>query len=38
MPTEIDKDGDDCTFGGREFDVMAAATGNDERPTVDSRL
>jgi len=31
------KDGDDCTSGGREFRVMAAATGKDRRPTVDSR-
>ena len=25
-----------CTSGGREFHVTAAATGNDRRPTVDS--
>jgi len=34
---KIDKDGDDCTSEGREFHVMAAATGNDRRPTVDSQ-
>ena len=27
---KIDKDGDDCTSGGREFHAMAAATGNDQ--------
>ena len=34
---KIGKDGDDCTSGGREFHVMAAATGNDRRLTVDSQ-
>jgi len=33
---KIGKDGDDCTSGGREFHVIAAATGNDWRLTVDN--